>query len=151
VDRRALYERLKRATDLDALHEIIAARGPSILDRGFPYLLVAARNRARSRHRQETRRSDASPEDSANRSRWDPFEQLSGRETLRRLLDCLAELADEDALILWRHAQGWSDDEILEEWKALGFEPREPSAALLRKRRERARNELARRLGRDRG
>ena len=46
-----MYERLSEIADQDAVHDLLVKYGPEILDRSLPYLVVAARNRVRSRLR----------------------------------------------------------------------------------------------------
>jgi hypothetical protein len=48
---RARYAELLRVTDPDALHDLLVRRGPEILDRDLPYLVVAARNQLRGKMR----------------------------------------------------------------------------------------------------
>jgi len=144
IDRVGLYRKLSRLTGLDALHQLIAAHGPEILDKGLPYLLVAARNWKRSALRRRAAHVEVSVPDLDHlpSSLWDPFRQLEQKESLRAVLGALAELDDQDVLVVWRHAEGHSDEEIRREWNALGFEPRDPSVEYLRKRRQRARESL---------
>lgn len=143
-ERRALYERLRRAADLDAIHDLLAKHGPQILDRGFPYLIVSARNRVRSQQRRAAIRREISSDDvrEAEFPFWDPFERIAQREDLRRVAEALAGLDDEEILVIWRHTEGRSDREIQAEWDEHGFEPPSPNPAYLRKRRERARKRL---------
>ena len=150
TDRLALYQKLRRIADPDALHQVIAAHGPGILDKGLPYILIAARNWQRSAHRRtvahpEVPLSDLPAEPSSG-SIWDPFERLAQKQGLRALADALAHLEDEDFLVVWRHAEGESDVAIQQEWDKLGFRPASPSVEYLRKRRQRAREQLRQRL-----
>lgn len=147
--RREVYQQAVTVADSDAVHDLLIQYGPEILDKGFPYIIIAARNRQRSAHRvgrrqrelleQEWRSETASP-------RWDAYSRVSHLESFRILLDAMAEMSDEDVLTTWRHAEGYSDKEIQEEWDDLGLDPPRPSLALLRKRRERARAWLQKRV-----
>lgn len=148
-DREALYRALIEASDPDALHDLIAARGPEILDLPFPYLVVAARNRLRDRRRRQAREipmESVGPQTvSPARSPWDPLELAMARDALRRTLNALAAMDDRDVLVVWLAAQGLSDHEIASAWDSLGLMPRNPTLPAIRKRRERARTLLRRR------
>lgn len=148
AEQREVYDRVRRSADLDALHDLLATYGPGILDRGLPYVLVAARNRARSRHRQAAARRERPFEEMAADlpapSLWDPYERVAEHEELLRITHALAEMDERDALVVWRNAQGSSDEAIRREWDALGLQPPSPTGAYLRKRRERARDHLRR-------
>ena len=148
IDRIELYRELSRITDLDALHSVIAAQGAEILDKGLPYVLIAARNWRRSAHRRSLAHQEIAVTDAPEpASVWDPFQELAQNESLARLTSALSELADEDVLVVWRHAEGYADSEIQHEWDELGFEPRTPTMEYLRKRRQRAREQLKDLLG----
>jgi hypothetical protein len=156
-DRLALYEKLRRITDPDALHQLIAAHGAEILEKGLPYILIAARNWRRNLHRQAVAHPEVPVGDlpadpaSSSRSVWDPYERLAQKEGLRALAHALAQLDEADFLVVWRHAEGEPDTLIQQEWDAVGFEPRRPSVEYLRKRRQRAREQLRALLGRAEG
>jgi hypothetical protein len=133
---------------MDALHSVIAEHGAEILDKGLPYVLIAARNWRRT----DYRRSSAHPTVPVAQvpepvSLWDPFQELAQSESLHRLTSALAKLSDDEVLVVWRHAQGYADNEIQKEWDALGFEPRTPTLEYIRKRRQRARARLKELLG----
>jgi hypothetical protein len=140
---------VRNAFDRDALHSLIATHGAKILDKGVPYVLIAARNWQRSAHR----RVEAHPEVPVTEvtepvSLWDPFQEIERKESLRALTTALSQLDDQEVLVVWRHAEGYTDLQIQREWDALGFEPRTPSEEYLRKRRQRAREHLKTLLGR---
>jgi hypothetical protein len=143
ADNTQVYRQLSRIADKDALHSLIAKHGPEILEKGLPYVLIAVRNwqrsafRARTAHREVA--ADEAPEPS---SIWDPVEELYHKKSLQQLAVALGELDDEDALVLWRHAEGYSDAEIRKEWDKLGLSPQNPAEEYLRKRRQRARERL---------
>lgn len=148
LDRIELYRKLSRIADLDALHSVIAAHGAEVLDKGLPYVLIAARNWRRSDHRRSAAHPEVPVTDAPEpASLWDPFQELAQNESLRRLTSALAELADEEVLVVWRHAEGYTDGEIQQEWDALAFEPRTPSVEYIRKRRQRARARLKELVG----
>lgn len=150
-DRAGVYRALAAVTDLDALHELVAARGVEVLDSPFPYLVVAARNRVRDTLRRQGRAPVVEPRDSDTPAFsspvWDPLETAVAHDELRRALDVLASMDDRDVLVVWLSAQNRSDEEIAGIWDELGFQPGGPSLSAIRKRRERARQELRRRLG----
>jgi hypothetical protein len=146
AERLRTYQQLREIADHDDVHDLLARYGPSILDRGLPYLVVAARNRLRSRLRRgysryEVPTQDPLPDEPTSRV-WDPLTRLVASEQLRKLLSELATMDDRDVLVVWRHAEGVADEEILAEWNARGFLPRMPSVGSIRKRRERARETL---------
>jgi hypothetical protein len=136
----------------EAIHDLIVRRGPAVLRRGIPYLLLAARWRRAETMRTEKRRRDLLHryEEEAvatlPHSVWDPYDIVSANEALRRVADALSELSDQDALVVWRNAQGVADHDIAAEWQSLGFQPEAPTVDFIRKRRERAREWLRRRL-----
>jgi hypothetical protein len=140
------YQRLREIADPDDIHDLLARYGPGILDRGLPYLVVAARNRLRSRLRRgysryEVPTEDPPPDEPTSRA-WDPLTRLVASEQLTKLLSALASMDDRDILVVWRNVEGVADEEIRAEWDARGFQPRTPSAESIRKRRERARETL---------
>jgi hypothetical protein len=145
-DRLEVYRKLRTIVDPDALHQLIAAHGPEILQKGLPYILIAARNWQRNRYRQAVAHPQVPltelPADVSARSVWDPYERLAQKEGLRALADALARLDDEDFLVVWRHAEGEPDTAIQQEWDAVGFQPPAPTVEYLRKRRQRARERL---------
>lgn len=149
IDRAELYRKLSRISDIDALHSLIAAHGAEILDKGLPYVLIATRNLRRSEHRRSVAHSDVTAASIQGPvSLWDPYQQLEHTESLQRVTSALSELDDEDVLVVWKHAEGYSDTEIQQEWDVLGFEPRAPTVEYLRKRRQRARERLKKLLAR---
>jgi hypothetical protein len=137
--------------DADALHQLLVEKGPSLLDAQIPYLVVAARNRNRSVDRRDRRRavleerlieSDTVLKPFVN----DPADLVVERAELDDAMVVLGSLDARYSWPLWWHAAGFSDDEIIELWNDAGFEPPNPSAAAIRKRRERARLVLRQRL-----
>jgi hypothetical protein len=156
-EREAMYRALTGVTDLDALHELVAAKGVEVLDFPFPYLVVAVRNRRRDQLRRDARTthheqdlSDVDISLPAPRSLWDPLEQVMASDELRRTLEALASMDDRDVLVVWSSAQGLSDEEIASEWDSLGLSPSHPTPTAIRKRRGRAREELRRKARRQR-
>jgi hypothetical protein len=144
-----IYRRLTRAEDPDAVHAVIARKGAEILERGFPYALIAARwhraSEARAAARRESSLREAG-ESLAGLPPLDPFEACALDAASRELLVALAELSEVDAWIVWRFAEGLSDREIHGELVELELEVPAPGLAAIRKRRERARRWLRQRL-----
>lgn len=144
--REKLYRALTSASDMDALHDLVATKGIEVLDHPFPYLVVAARNRLRDRMRRADREMPMAslefPEDHPAPSLWDPLDVAVGNDQLRKTLEVLASMDDRDVLVVWLAAKGSADEEIVRRWDELGFIPHHPSLAAIRKRRERARAEL---------
>jgi hypothetical protein len=138
----ARYRELLKASDADDVHELIARHGAEILSRDLPYLVVAVRNTRRSALRRGAERYETPtkhpPEVADLESVWDPVARVIAHEGLRELASAMAELAPQDVLVLWAHASGHSDQEIVRQWEELGFTPPHPSSELIRKRRERA-------------
>lgn len=132
-----LYEDAARRADLESLHECLVRYGPTLLERGLPYALVAARSRLRDRARRDRRDIFDRDEFETAASSWqDPFERLCTDRQFAALLEALATLPVEDALSVWRHAEGHSDDQIAHELNAL--RERSPlSGAAVRKKRSR--------------
>lgn len=144
-----MYVALTKVSDLDALHDLVAAKGVEVLDFPFPYVVVAARNRLRDRiRRAKWEEADLPAEElipPGPRSVWDPLELVVANDELRRTLHALASMDDRDILVIWSAAKGLSDATIASEWDSLGMRPRNPTPSAIRKRRERARAELRRR------
>ena len=147
---RKRYAELLRVSDPDALHDLLVRHGPGILDRDLPYLVVAARNQQRSTLRRGAASHEVpSPDirdDQAERSLWDPLARVVADEALNDLLTALGDLDSRDLLVLWSHAAGRSDAEIAAQWDDLQFDPPRPSIESIRKRRQRARTRLRKRL-----
>ncbi len=138
-----MYEKVRHLVDADALHDLIARVGPAILDREFPYIVVAARNELRGRLRRSAREVPLEEgDDYVEDHEANPEEAVIRRLSYRALLDALAELDDSEVLLLWRQAEGVSDEEVIAEWEARGFAKPGLTRATLRKRRERARRRL---------
>jgi hypothetical protein len=139
----AHYRELLAASDADSVHDLVVRHGPEILDRDLPYLIVAARNQLRSEMRRGSSRydtpvSEPPQETTVEGSAWDPLARVMAHERLRELAEAMAGLDPRDVLVLWAHAAGHSDAEIIEQWNRLGFSPLGPTAVAIRKRRERA-------------
>jgi DNA-directed RNA polymerase specialized sigma24 family protein len=138
---RSVYDEAVRRADLDTVHDLIAKHGPGILQRGLPYLLVAARNLARDRHRQARRRHESSID---NIDVPDPTDGGDVQAALRltalssRLVEALGALGERDAVLLWEGARGSSDEAIAREFVRRGWDSQPASRAAIRKRRERA-------------
>jgi hypothetical protein len=152
ADQSMRYAELLRVSDADALHELLLRHGPAILDRELPYLVVAAGNQRRSMARRgaashEIPTTDIGADEGAH-SLWDPLASAIAREGFGELLTALGDLDPRDLLVLWSHAAGASDTEIAAQWDELQFNPPSPSIESIRKRRERARVQLRKRLGR---
>ena len=137
----AVYIRALGLTDIDSLHEVVAKHGVAVLQKGLPYVVLAARLEMLSSARTNSRRRDIREKNRrelSTASGWDPYEQTAQSEVLRAITNALAELPYGDVLTIWRNAEGYSDREIVEEWKRIGLRPEKPTPAAIRKRRERA-------------
>jgi hypothetical protein len=145
------YRQLREVADPDAVQDLVARHGPAILDRSLPYLVVSARNEQRGRARKASARREVSyaapPDQQLTPRTWDPLARVASNDQLRRVLEALASLDDRDVLVVWRRAEGVTDDEIRAEWDARGFMPPHPNDDAIRKRRERARARLRTMLG----
>lgn len=133
--------------DMDGLHQLLADRGAALLDKSVPYLLVAARNRVRSTYRRDSRRSELELEAEGPASSaygLDPATVVAQQAELDAVIIALGRLDPAYSWPLWWHAAGYSDDEIIQYWDEAGLEPSNPTAASIRKRRERARQQLRR-------
>jgi hypothetical protein len=147
AERQAVYEQLlKRGVDFSALTDLLLRYGPGLLDRDLPYLVTAIRRAAIDEQRREWRQARiaqrASEEPKHPSLLRDPAEVVLARSALSAAVGALATIDEADAWALWWHAAGFSDEEISQRWTEAGFKPTHPSAALLRKRRERARSRL---------
>jgi hypothetical protein len=144
AQRANVYDKLRHVVDEDALHDLISRHGPAILDREFPYLVVAARNQVRGRLRRRAREVALTDEASASLvdTGADPETSVTRKISLQSLVDAMAESDDTDVLLLWRQAEGVPDDEVIAEWVARGLVSQGFSRAALRKQRQRARARL---------
>lgn len=98
--------------------------GPGGLKRSLPLLIQWARSRR-------------SGEPSGRASLLDPAELGSRHnEPIRRVLEALASLSDEELVALWRHVEGLSDEEIASQWKTQGLGPMDPSPVMVAEARE---------------
>ena len=138
-----VYRAVSRRADLDALHDVIVRHGLEALAWDVPYLVVAARNQTRSRARTDSRRATPVAEvpEPPEAALDDPLDLAVQGDMRRRLLLALAQLPDEDVIVVWYHANGYSDREIQQ-----GLVGRGASADLtveaIRKRRQRAHERL---------
>src|SRR5688572_11941343 len=105
----AVYEAAVARADIDAVHDLIARHGTAILDRGLPYVLVAARNRIRDTQRQAGRRREhpfpaGEPVDPRQ-----PIDDALGALKLstaeERLARALDRLGDREVVLLWGTAR----------------------------------------------
>lgn len=144
-----IYRRLW-AADIEEVHELIAEHGTKILAKGRPYVLTAARRRAVSRWRRESRRSELERTAESGRQptlqQQDPAIVTERRELLDILRDALNDLPNTSLLVTWRRAEGQTYEQIADEWVQLGFGKR-PSVAALRQIHRRSILALRRRLG----
>ena len=149
------YRELLRASDADAVHDLVIRHGPEDprarppISRGRRTQPVAKRRAARGGAGRYEIPSPNVPEPAtAEGSIWDPVARVIADEGLRELAGALGELDPRDVLVLWGRAASRSDEEIAAEWDRLGFTPSSPSAAAIRKRRERAGVQVRERLAR---
>ena len=153
ADRRRLYSTLlDEGLDAEALHQLLVEKGPALLDSSVPYLVVAARNRARSTDRRDRRGAELHELHAAEQARQasatlDPADIVVARVELSAAVAALGQLDPRYSWPLWWHAAGFDDEEIRVLWNEAGFKPADPTAASIRKRRERARGQLRRLLG----
>lgn len=127
---RHTYEEAARRTDPEDLHDVLVARGPSILTRDLPYIVQACRWRSFDRSRRARKDVELDYEHAEFETFESAFEQLANDERLGRLRSHLAQLANLDVAILWRTADGLDDKRIGE---VLGM-----STEAVRQRRHRA-------------
>jgi hypothetical protein len=142
------YRELANVRDRDALHDALV-KDPTLWDKDAPLTVVAARWRSLDETRRTRRRREIAartPPEADTDLSVDPLAILLAREELDGVRKALAELDPRDLHVLWLHAAGYSDEEVLQIWRRLGFEPRDPSPEWLRKRRQRARERLRARL-----
>src|SRR5579884_3245439 len=87
---------------LEAIHWLIARHGPGILDRGLPYVVVAARHEAAGiARRAATRREVPAGDLPEPPSLWDPLARIEEDDELREVLSALSELDDRDMVVIW--------------------------------------------------
>ena len=130
------YVRLSKAVSKDELHEQIARKGLSVLSRGIPYVVQAARWQRIDKARRDARALPLETDLPDTGQMVGPFDATMADEARRDLLEALTDLPDADVLAVWRHAEGWSDDEIALAIEELGGG--RLTSAGVRKRRERA-------------
>lgn len=137
------YRAASRTADLDALHDVIIRHGLEALAWNVPYLVVAARNQARSRARTDSRRatSVADVPEPPEAAIDDPLDLAVQGDRRRELLLALAQLPDEDVIVVWYHAKGYSDREIRQGLLSRGASPGLTIEAI-RKRRQRVHERL---------
>lgn len=134
------YRALANVRDRDALHDALA-KDPSLWDSDAPLTRVAARWRQLDARRTEQRRDEIAAEAQADLTPTvdlDPLATVLAREEFAELQHALAQLDPRDLHLVWLHASGYSDAEVVAIWNRLGFEPSDPTPAALRKRRSRA-------------
>jgi hypothetical protein len=68
---------------------------------------------------------------------WDPTD-WGPNKPLRRVLEALASLSDDQLLALWRHVEGLPDEEIAKQWKSRRLRSDNPSAEAVAEARESA-------------
>jgi hypothetical protein len=128
----------------DDVHDVIAARGPEILDADLPYLIRSARN-ARLAGWRKGRRLQSfglAGGDDVAAAEVDFDAAIDAADALELTLGLIAELSDRDALLLWRIAEGRSYDDVAAELVGSGLESSLPSLNALRKRRSRLLQQL---------
>lgn len=147
-DWRAVYDAAVQRGDIEAVHDLIAQHGIAVLDRGLPYVLVAARNRVRDRLRSEARHPSVplgdSEEDRTDDGVEDALRSMRLAARAERLAEALGRLSDRDAYVLWESARGTKDPEIAQGFVERGWDSRPVDRATIRKRRERATQRLGR-------
>jgi hypothetical protein len=116
-----------------------------LLARGAPRLIKLAEWRARDQRRTELRRrsliADASTEELGLVANTVPDDEADRQEKLHTLAKELNELPQEDLVVLWGRARGFSYEEVQALWREWGMgEP--PKAAALRQRYRRALDQL---------
>ncbi len=109
---RHAYEEAARRTDPEDLHDVLVARGPSILTRDLPYIVQACRWRSFDRSRRARKDVGLDYERPEFETFENAFEQLANDERLGSLRLHLAQLANLDVAILWRTAEGLDDERI---------------------------------------
>jgi len=142
-----LYRELRsRRVDTSGLADLVIRYGSEILEREVPYIVVALRHidiDARRRELRQLRVADRLESSSAAPfTDADPADVVLSRTSFDEAITALRQLDEADAWALWWHAAGFSDQEIAERWRQAGFQPTRPSSELLRKRRQRAREQL---------
>lgn len=108
------YRAVANAVGTEALHELIARRGPEVLAMGVPFLIRACRWRAVD-HARRTRRELPIDEvtDPLLLVAFDSvYESALAGERHRALAEALADMQDRDVLNLWGRAHGATDEEI---------------------------------------
>lgn len=123
----------------DDVHDLIAARGPEILDADLPYLIRSARNaRLAGWHRGKRFQSlgQASGDD-VPAADVDLDAAMDAAAALEITLALMAEMGDRDVLLLWRIAEGHSYEDVAVELVGRDLEPSLPSPDALRQRRVR--------------
>ena len=143
-----------RHGEIDRFHDLIARYGLNLLEQPTAYVLVAVKHANYRAFRQNERFHFQDPScyagDHANHVElsFDPLEMMVRSETTRELLAAFQSLEARDIHLLWWSAHGATADEIRVMWDDRQFLPAAPNDAYLRKRRERARSEMRRRLTR---
>lgn len=127
----AVYRQLWEA-DLDGVHELIAAKGLSILRRGLPYLIASARNRNISKLRRDARRRELEQLEAQSFpvEQLDPADEAERADLADQLRRELAGLSPTELLVVWRRAEGYRYSEIKAELLENGFDTYRDEAAL---------------------
>ena len=135
---REVYERALGATDPDALHDVLVARGPEILHHTVPYIVWAATRKRRKAYAKELRRAVLRNEKlrPAPASVWDPYDRILHDERLLKLADAMSELPAAEVHLLWARAEGKSYEDIAAGWPEEFGDP--PLVTTLRQRWRRA-------------
>jgi hypothetical protein len=141
-----IYRQALHISDADSLHDVIIREGATILEKGLPYVVLAARWRQLSEYRTRLRQKDLLVRGSESRdkyqSQWDPFERIAANEVYRIIIESLAKFADEDVIIIYDHFRGLSDTQIQEKLLSLGLKVEGINPVLIRKRRQRLLKQL---------
>lgn len=129
------YEELSHRIAMEELHDQIALRGLEVLDRGVPYVVQAARWRRIDAARRRARENSLDIEPPDVGRIMGPFEAAVANEQRRMLADALAALPVTDALAVWRHVEGVSDEEIAVVIEGLGHGRLSPAGIRMRRMR----------------
>jgi hypothetical protein len=147
------YLQAIRTAGSEDVHEALAHTGTEILKHGVPYLVTAARWRAKDHFRRDARRQELLDRDKqsyemdlASSQSWDPYEWAVRSESSRRLLKLLGELPNRELLTVWGHARGSSNEEILADWVTHGLEQEGDSPDTVERVRQAAIARLRRRV-----
>lgn len=111
-----VYHSVTPYVDRDDFHEVLATRGPDLLNEDVPYIIRACRWKHIDRVRRLSRESElldgSNLEDSLLAKVEDAFEVLVADARLVQLRSALSQLTDIDVLIVWKTADGDDDHRI---------------------------------------